>query len=72
MPNDDIEKAIRNAARMLRGKQTPKKLFSILQELFSHLEKEGNNDMASLVQASAICQILSEIALINNNSIRSI
>ena len=70
MPSDDIEKAAREAARLLRGRLTHAKLFSLIQELFGHLENEGNNDMATLVQASAACQVLAEMALINGNSIR--
>ena len=70
MPNKDIENAIRSAARELRGRVAPNKLFSLLQTFFSQLEEDGNNDMASLVQASAVCQVLAEVALLNGNSVK--
>ena len=70
MPSDDVADAIRAAAESLRGRVTPSEMLSHLQTFLDQLSKDGNNDFASLLQASALCQVLAEVALINGNSLR--
>lgn len=70
MPNKDVENAIRVAARSLRGRVTPAEMMGHLQTFLDQLSQDGNNDFASLMQASALCQVLAEFALINGNSLR--
>ena len=69
MPSKDVENAIRSAARAVRGTMTPNEMLAHLQTFLSQLDQDGNNDFASLMQASALCQVLAEVALINGNSL---